>query len=155
MKSKILIAAVIAATSTPMAQAQTREWRRDQQDVRSEKHDLNQAQRNGSRNDVRAEHHDVRDAQQERREDWRDYREDHHKAFQGPRFDAPFRYQSFNIGVSIGSNYYAPRYRVNNYANYHLPRPGRYQTYVRHYDDVLLVNTRNGRVIKVYRGFYW
>ena len=30
-----------------------------------------------------------------------------------------------------------------------------YQRYVRHYDDLLLVNTRTGRVIRVYNGFYW
>jgi Ni/Co efflux regulator RcnB len=156
MKSKFLIAAVIAATLTPMAaQAQTRELQRDRQDVREEKRDLNQAQRYGNRNDVRNQRDDVREAHQEYREDWREYRQKNHRAFQGSRFNAPFRYRTFNNGVSIGSSYYAPRYRISNYSNYRLPHPGRYQTYVRHYNDVLLVNTRTGRVIRAYRGFYW
>jgi Ni/Co efflux regulator RcnB len=156
MKSKFLIAAVVAATLTPMAaQAQTRELQRDRQEIREEKRDLNQARRYGDRNDVRNQREDVREARQEYREDWRDYRNKNRNAFRGNRFNAPFRYRTFNNGVSIGQSYYAPRYRVNNYANYRLPRPGRYQTYVRHYNDVLLVNTRTGRVIRAYRGFYW
>ena len=41
----------------------------------------------------------------------------------------------------------APRYR--------LPPAGRWQRWVRHYDDVLLVDTRRGTVIRVIRHFYW
>ncbi len=156
MKSKFMIAAVIAATFTPMAaQAQTRELERGRQEVREEKRDLKDAKRYGNREDVRDARGELREAKQERREDWRDYRQSNRNAFRGSRFNAPFRYRTFNNGVSIGQSYYAPRYRVNNYANYRLPQPGRYQTYVRHYNDVLLVNARTGRVIRAYRGFYW
>ena len=156
MKSKFMIAAVIAATFTPMAaQAQTSELERDRQEVREEKRDLKDAKRYGNREDIRDARGELREAKQERREDWRDYRQSNRNAFRGSRFNAPFRYRTFNNGVSIGQSYYAPRYRVNNYANYRLPQPGRYQTYVRHYNDVLLVNARTGRVIRAYRGFYW
>jgi Ni/Co efflux regulator RcnB len=156
MKTKLLIAAVIAATLTPIAaQAQNRELRRDRQEIREEKRDVKQAQRSGTCHDVRHQRQDVREAKQEYREDWREYRQTNRRVFQGSRFDAPFRYRSFNNGVTIGASYYAPRYRLNNYSNFRLPHPGRYQTYVRHYDDVLLINTRTGRVIRVYRGFYW
>jgi Ni/Co efflux regulator RcnB len=156
MKTNYLIAAVIATTLTPMAaQAQTRELQRDRQEIREEKRDVRDARRYGDRQDVREERRDVREARQEYKEDWREYRQKNRNAFRGTRFNAPFRYRSFNNGVAIGSSYYAPRYRVNNYANYRLPQPGRFQTYVRHYNDVLLVNTRTGRVIRAYRGFYW
>jgi Ni/Co efflux regulator RcnB len=156
MKTKYLIAAVIATTLTPMAaQAQTRALQRDRQDIREEKREVRDARRYGDRQDVREERRDVREARQEYREDWQEYRQRNRNAFRGTRFTAPFRYRSFSNGVSIGSSYYAPRYRVANYANYRLPQPGRYQTYVRHYNDVLLVNTRTGRVIRAYRGFYW
>ncbi|MFN3451092.1 MAG: RcnB family protein [Sphingorhabdus sp.] len=155
MKTKFLIAAVIATTLTPMAaQAQTRELNRDRQEIRQEKREVQDARRYGDRQDVREERRDVREARQEYKEDWREYRQKNRRAFQGSRFNAPFRYRTFNSGVSIGATYYAPRYRVSNYANYRLPNPGRYQTYVRHYNDVLLVNTRTGRVIRAYRGFY-
>ena len=156
MKTNYLIAAVIATTLTPMAaQAQTRELQRDRQEIREEKRDVRDARRYGDRQDVREERRDVREARQEYKEDWREYRQKNRNAFRGTRFNAPFRYRSFNNGVAIGSSYYAPRYRVNNYANYRLPQPGRFQTYIRHYNDVLLVNTRTGRVIRAYRGFYW
>ena len=155
MKTKFLIAAVIASTLTPMAaQAQTRELERDRSEVREERRDVQEARRYGDRDDVREERRDVRDARQEYREDWREYRQKNRRAFQATRFNAPFRYRTFNNGVNIGASYYAPRYRIGNYSNYRLPNPGRYQTYVRHYNDVLLVNTRSGRVIRAYRGFY-
>ncbi len=157
MKKRFLItAAAVAATLSPLAaQAQTREMQRNNRDVREEQRELEQAKRYGDRSDVREERRDVREAKQERREDWRDYRQSNRQVFRGSRFNAPFRYRTFNTGVSIGQSYYAPRYRVNNYSNYRLPQPGRFQTYVRHYNDVLLVNTRTGRVIRAYRGFYW
>jgi Ni/Co efflux regulator RcnB len=157
MKKRFLITvAAVAATLSPMvAQAQTRELQRDRQEVREEKRELNQAKRYGDRSDIREERREYRDAKQEYREDWREYRQKNRSAFRGSRFNAPFRYRTFNDGVSIGSSYYAPRYRVSNYQNYRLPQPGRYQTYVRHYNDVLLVNTRTGRVVRAYRGFYW
>ena len=157
MNKKFLISiAAVAATLSPMvAQAQTREMQRNNQDVREERRELKDAQRYGDRGDVREERRELRDAKQERREDWRDYRQTNRNAFRGNRFNAPFRYRTFNSGVSIGASYYSPRYRVTNYANYRLPQPGRYQSYVRHYNDVLLVNTRTGRVVQAYRGFYW
>lgn len=157
MKKRFLITvAAVAATLSPMvAQAQTRELQRDRQEVREEKRELNQAKRYGDRSDIREERGEYRDAKREYREDWRDYRQKNRNAFRGTRFNAPFRYRTFSDGVSIGSSYYAPRYRVSNYQNYRLPQPGRYQTYVRHYNDVLLVNTRTGRVVRAYRGFYW
>ena len=114
MKSKFLIAAVAAATLTPMAaHAQTREMQRNDQEVREEKRDLKDAKRYGTREDVRNERQDLREAKQERREDWRDYRQSNRNVFRGNRFNAPFRYRTFNDGVGIGSSYYAPRYRVN------------------------------------------
>ena len=154
-----ITAAAVAATLSPVvAQAQTREINRDRREVREEQRELQEARRYGDRSDVREERRDVREAKQELREDrqdWRGYKQRNRNAFRGTRFNAPFRYRSFNTGVSIGASYYAPRYRVTNYSNYRLPQPGRYQTYVRHYNDVLLVNTRTGRVVQSYRGFYW
>jgi Ni/Co efflux regulator RcnB len=160
MKMRFLItAAAVAATLSPMAaQAQTRELQRDRQEVREQKRDLQQAKRYGDRDDVREERGDVREAKQELREDrrdWRSYKQSNRNAFRGNRFNAPFRYRTFSNGSAIGASYYGPRYRVANYANYRLPHPGRGLTYVRHYNDVLLVNTRTGRVVQAYRGFYW
>ena len=155
MKAKFLIAAAVAATLSPMAaQAQTRELHRDRQDIREEQRELKQARRYGDRSDVREERSEVREAHREYREDRRDYRDDNHRAHHAPRFSAPFRYRSFNNGVRISAGYYAPRYYMNNFGSYRLPAPNRNQQYVRHYDDVLLVNVRSGHVVRVYRNFF-
>lgn len=166
------LAAALLATGTGAA-AQTRELDRERRDVRAEQRDLREARadyrdarRYGDRDDIRDARRDVReerreldrerrDYRQERREEWREHRARHRNLYRAPRFDAPFRYQRFGSGSAISSRYWAPAYTVGGYARYRLPAPGRYQRYVRHYDDLLLVNTRTGRVVRLYNGFYW
>lgn len=168
MKTKLLLTTIIAGLLIPAtaatAQTSTAELRRDRQDIREETRDVRQAQRNGTHAQVRDEREDLREARREYREDRADRREDryddrrddragdqrHHNA----RFVAPFRYQRFANGNRIANGYWAPRYRVNDVHRYRLPAPTRQQVYVRHYDDLLLVNTRNGTVIRVWRNMY-
>lgn len=168
---KALIAALMAATIFPAtgAVAQNRELRDGRQDVREEQRELQRerrqldnARRYGDRDDVRRERRDVReerrdvrDARQEYREDWRDYRNRNRGLYRAQRFDAPFRYRTFNVGVTIGRDYWGPRYRVSNVSRWRLPPARVNQAYVRHYNDLLLINTRSGRVMQVYRGFFW
>jgi Ni/Co efflux regulator RcnB len=158
MKRAMILSALIAATLAPVAaQAGTSrgELRRDAREIREEKQDLRQAKRYGDRGDIRDARGEVREAKQEYREDWRDYRNHNRHAFHPARFNAPFRYNSFNIGIRLSPQYYGSRYYVNNYSSYRLPAPGYGLRYVRHYNDVLLVNVRTGRVVNVYRNFYW
>ncbi|MBN8846393.1 MAG: hypothetical protein J0H88_24435 [Sphingomonadales bacterium] len=152
-KMKFLTAGLIAAMMVPaMAQAQTGELRRDRQDIRKDQRDLNHAQRYGDHRDVRDARKDVRDSKREYRQDVRDWRRD--TRYQNYR--APFRYQQFAVGSTLRSNYYAPSYRPTWDSRWGVPRAGRNLTYVRHYNDLLLVNERNGRVVKVYRNhFRW
>jgi Ni/Co efflux regulator RcnB len=158
MKRAMILSALIAATLAPVAaQAGTSrgELRRDAREIREEKQDLRQAKRYGDRGDIRDARGEVREAKQEYREDWRDYRNHNRYAFHPTRFNAPFRYNSFNIGIRLSPQYYGSRYYVNNYSAYRLPAPGYNLRYVRHYNDLLLVNVRNGHVVNVYRNFYW
>ena len=46
------------------------------------------------------------------------------------------------------------RYIIDDPWRYRLPRAGWGQQWVRHYSDVILVDTRRGVVIQVIRGFY-
>jgi Ni/Co efflux regulator RcnB len=154
MKTKFLTAGLIAALMVPgAALAQSRgEVRESRQDVREEQRELRQAQRYGDRGDVREERRDVRNARQELREDRRDWRQE--SRYQNYR--APFRYQQFRVGATLRSNYYAPAYRPSYDSRWGVPRAGRNLTYVRHYNDLLLVNERNGKVVRVYRNhFNW
>lgn len=152
-KIKFLTAGLIAAMIIPAAaQAQTGELRRDRQDIRKEQRDLNHAQRYGDRGDVRDARGDLRDAKREYREDVRDWRRD--GRYQNYR--APFAYHQFGVGAQLRPNYYAPGYRLGWDSRWGVPRAGRNLTYVRHYNDLLLVNERTGRVVKVYRNhFRW
>ena len=175
--SKALIGTLMLATTLPVATvpafAQSRgevnrserELTREQRQLQQQRQQLQDARRFGDRRDVREERRDVqeqrrdvRDARQEYREDLRDYRQyrgTNRQAFRGPAFRANFRYQQFRPGVRIAPNYFGQRYVVNNYRNYRLPNPGARQVWVRHYNDMLLVNARSGTVVRVIPNFYW
>ncbi|BBF68122.1 RcnB family protein [Sphingomonas bisphenolicum] len=154
---KLIILGLLAATVAPsVASAQSYgEVRRSERNLREEKRDLRQAQRYGDRRDVREARRDVRDARQEAREDWRDYRRTHRDVYRGGNWRAPFRYSQWNAGAQLRPAYYSSRYYITDINRYRLPRPGVNQRWVRHYNDVLLVNVRTGRVITAHRAFFW
>ncbi|MFM9828689.1 MAG: RcnB family protein [Sphingomonas sp.] len=167
MRKTIIMALMAAALLPATAQAQSREeLRRDRQDIERQQRELNQAQRRGDPRDIRDERRDVRGARQEYREDladrnrqfgrddWRRYRDTRRDVFVRGSWNAPFRYHAFNRGVRIAPGYYATRYVIADPWRYHLPQPGRFQCWVRHYNDVVLVDTRRGIVIDAVRGFY-
>lgn len=154
---KFIILGLIAATALPtMASAQSYgEARRSERQLREEQRDLRQAQRYGDRRDIREARRDVRDARQERNEDWRDYRRNNRNVYRAGRWEAPFRYRAWNAGARLQPAYYGSRYYIADPYRYRLPRAGANQRWVRHYNDVMLVNIRTGRVVTVHRGFFW
>lgn len=167
---KLIILGLMAATVLPAAapaNAQSRaEIRRDRQELREERRELRQAQRFGDRRDVREERRDVRDARRElredirdrrewRRDDWRGYRDHNRALYARGHWRSPYRYTTFRPGLSISAGYYAPRYVIADPYRYRLPPTRSYQRWVRHYDDLLLVDVRRGRVVDVVRNFYW
>lgn len=172
---KTIIAGLLAATLVPVAaQAQIspserRELQRDRQDIRQERRDVNRAYRSGDPREIRQEQRELRGARQEYREDrrdavrdnnwgrndWRQYRNTNRDVYRGYGWRSENRYQSFRPGIRIGVGYYSPRYYINDYSRYRLPRPGYNQRWVRHYNDVLLIDTRRGIVIDVIRNLYW
>lgn len=170
---KFITAALLAAVALPVAAIPTvasaqsqRELRRDRQDIREEQRDVRQAQRYGSQRDVRDERRDVRGARQEYREDlrdrnrnwgtndWRQHRNANRGIYARGNWRAPFAYNRFRPGVRIGAPYYGSRFVIADPWRYHLPRPARFQNWVRHYNDVLLVDTRRGVVIRTLPAFY-
>jgi Ni/Co efflux regulator RcnB len=155
MKKLLLTGALIAATLAPMAaQAQNgrwdndrdrREWREDRREWREDRREARQDRREARR-----------EWREDRREDWQRWRDANRHDYRRGNWHAPFRYRTFGIGTVVPRSYWAPRYYINNWSYYRLPHPGhRFYRYVRHYDDVLLIDTRNGRVVRVYRNFYW
>lgn len=173
MKKKLIISALIAAVAMPAmapmsANAQSnREVRRDREQLREEQRELRRAERYGSARDVRREREDVRDARRDLRDsvhdrnrrwgndDWRGWRDRNRGVYSRGQWRAPFRYYGFRDGSRIAPHYYGSRYFISDPWRYRLPPAGRWQRWVRHYDDVLLVDTRRGYVVRVIRNFFW
>ena len=162
---KLILTALLAAVAMPgVATAQTwRDIRRERQDVREEQRELERAYRSGNPRRIRDERRDLREERRELRiaeartfgrNDWRDYRAHNRNQFRGGRWDAPFRYNSFRPGGRIAPAFWGQRYWIDDPYRFHLPQAGRFQRWVRHYDDVILVDTRRGIVLDVLRGFY-
>ena len=155
---KIIALSLLAASLVPataMASTSHGELARDRQDIREDGRDLRHAKRYGDRHDIREARHDYRDSRREYHEDWRDYRRDHAQAYRRGEWHAPFRYQSFRTGYRLAPGFYDQRYVIANPHYYRLPPAHGAQRWVRHYDDVLLVDIRSGIIRNVIRGFYW
>lgn len=92
------------------------------------------------------------------RYNWRSYREQNRNYYRPGRYYSPYRdrnYSRISIGFSLGSGYYGSRYWINDPWQYRLPAAYGPYRWVRYYDDVLLVDLRNGRVVDVIRDFFW
>lgn len=165
---KLITTLLIAATALPaMASAQSqRELQRDRRDVQREQRQLDNARDRGDMRDVRENRGDVRDAQREYREDfndrnhrwgnndWSNYRRSNPRIYSGAGWRAPFRYTRFGVGARIAPSYYGSSYWIRDPWRYRLPVAGYGTRWVRHYNDVVLVNYRRGRVVRVIPGFY-
>lgn len=156
---KILIAALAATALVPsMASAQSaREVRQDQRELNRDRREVRRDVARGDFNEARRDRQELREDRRETREDWQDYRRTHRGAFHRPMYAAPrgMRYRPVSVGAQLSAAFFGRNYWVSDYSNYRLPRPGVSQQYVRYGNDVLLVNIRTGRVIRVYNGFFW
>ena len=155
----MLFAAVAAIALVPgAANAQSaREVRHDQREVNHDRREIRRDVRQGRYHEAREDRRELREDRRERREDWRDYRRTHREAFRRPAYVGPrgWRYRPVSVGYRFAPVYYGRNYWVNDWATYRLPRPGAWQRWIRYGNDVILVNTRTGRVITVYNGFFW
>ncbi|MGN6375133.1 MAG: RcnB family protein [Sphingomonas sp.] len=107
----------------------------------------------GGRHDRRYDHGDR--YRHNDRGGWHAYREHNRHRFDRGHWRAPFRYHRFRSGIRIAPLYYGPRYYIGDPGYYRLPPAGPYRRWVRHYDDVMLVDVRTGVVLRVYRDFFW
>ncbi|MFC4292994.1 RcnB family protein [Sphingorhabdus arenilitoris] len=94
----------------------------------------------------------------DRRYDWYGHRNQYRSHYQIGRYYAPYRghrYSRFNIGFQIGTPYYSSRYWLSDPYSYRLPPAYGNYRWVRYYDDVLLIDVRNGYVADVIHDFFW
>ena len=94
----------------------------------------------------------------DRRYDWRSYRDRNRSYYRMPRYYNPYRgygYTRFSIGFTLGSLFYGQRYWINDPWYYRLPPAYGDYRWVRYYDDALLVDVYSGRVVDVIYDFFW
>ncbi len=95
----------------------------------------------------------------DRRYDWNDYRTRYGHYYRQPRYANPYGwnygYNRFSIGIYLDSLFYSNRYWISDPYQYRLPPADGPYRWVRYYDDVLLVDLRNGRVVDVIHDFFW
>ncbi|QDZ08529.1 RcnB family protein [Sphingomonas panacisoli] len=144
---KLILTALVAATVMPVAaEAQSRgDLRRDRREIRDDRRDLRE---------------DRRDFREDRNRrwgdnDWRTWRNTNRNVYARGNWRAPFRYNAFRVGVRIAPTYYGSSYWLADPWRYRLPPAGYGERWVRHYDDLLLVDTRRGIVLRVINNFYW
>jgi Ni/Co efflux regulator RcnB len=97
-----------------------------------------------------------RDWRNDRRYDWRHYRDHHRSVFHLGIYYDPFGYgyRPFDIGFQLMPVYYSQRYWFDP-GLYGLPYPPPGTQWVRYWNDALLVDVYTGQVIDVIRGFFW
>ena len=125
---KLILLSLLAATAVPgVANAQSRqEIRQDRQELRQDRQELRR-----DRQEIRRDRRDGRDA-----------------------YVAPYRgwnYRPVTVGYQLRPAFWGDRYNVSDYGRYQLERPRMNQRWVRYGDDLVLVNIRNGRVLRVIR----
>ena len=157
---KLILAALAATVISPVAASaqSAREVRQGQREVMRGEREVQRDLRRGDYREAREDYRELREDRRELREDWRDYRRSHRDTFRAGRYVGPrgYRYRPVVVGYRFSPSYYHSRYWITDPWRYRLPAAGgRNLRWIRYGNDVLLVNIRNGRVIRVYRDFFW
>ncbi len=155
---KILAAAIAATVLIPtLASAQTPELRNGRQEVRQGQREVRQDVRRGDWQEAREDRQELREDRREYREDWREYRRKNQSAFRKGTWSPPrgYRYAPVRVGVNLNPAFYGNRYWINDPGAYRLPRASVGTRYVRYGQDVVLINARTGRVLRVYNNFFY
>ena len=97
-----------------------------------------------------------RDWRNDRRYDWRSYRDRHRSVFHLGLYFDPFgySYRPFDIGYRLQPLYFGQRYWIDPML-YQLPYPPPGTQWVRYWNDAVLVDMYTGEVVDVIRNFFW
>ena len=113
--------------------------------------------RDGWSRDGRSGHRWVRTWRDDRRYDWRHYRDRNRSTFRLGFYYDPFgySYRRYGIGSYLYPSYYQSNYWLNDPWQYRLPPAYGPYRWVRYYNDALLIDTWSGEVVDVIHGFFW
>lgn len=99
-----------------------------------------------------------RDWRRDNRYDWRGYRSANRDVYRLGAYHSPYRnysYRRLNAGFYLDTLFFSSRYLINDPWQYRLPPADGPYSWVRYYDDALLVDTYSGEVIDVIYDFFW
>ena len=93
----------------------------------------------------------------DRRYDWWNWRNRHRSLFRLGFYLDPFGwgYQRYGIGWRMWPGYYRSQYWLNDPWQYRLPYAPPGYRWIRYYDDAILIDTWDGRVVDVIYNFFW
>lgn len=96
----------------------------------------------------------------DRRYDWKRYRNFNRHVYRSGRYRPPYGYYNrgyrrFSIGIHLGAPFFGSSYWINDPWQFRLPAAYGPYRWVRYYDDVLLIDIRNGYVVDVIHDFFW
>ena len=95
----------------------------------------------------------------DRRYDWRDYRNSNRGIYRLPRYYAPsgwgYGYRRFTIGYTLSSILFSSQYWINDPYYYRLPEVYGPYRWVRYYNDALLVDVETGEVVDTIYDIFW
>lgn len=100
-----------------------------------------------------------RDWRRDRRYDWQGWRQQNRGFYRAPRYYAPrgwgFGYRRFSLGVILSAPLFAQNYWINDPWQFRLPPTYGPYRWVRYFNDVVLVDIRDGRTVDVIYDFFW
>lgn len=156
---KILLAALAATVALPAAvHAQSaNEVRKDQREVQKDRREVRKDIARGNFKEANKDARELRGDQRELRGDWQDYRRTHGDIFRRGEYHGPrgYTYRGLTVGYRLTPEYYGRSYWVDDFARYRLPPPGPGLRWIRYGNDIVLVNMRTGRVVRVINRFFW
>ena len=180
----LLLASTLATPALAQSWRDRNEVRQDRQEVRQDRREVNQDLRRGDyrearqdtrelrddRRDLRGDRQDWRDDRRDdrngnwnngwrndRRYDWQRYRASNRNLYRQPRYYAPrgYAYRRYAPGYRIDPFFYGQRYWIADPYAYRLPPAYGSYRWVRYYDDVLLIDIRNGTIRDSINSFFW
>ena len=156
---KIWLAALAATVLVPpAAQAQSaKEVRHDQREVNKDRREVRRDLARGNFHEANKDARELGKDQRELGNDWQDYRRTHGDVYRRGEYRGPrgYAYRGLTVGYQLAPAYYGRSYWVDDFGRYRLPAPGAGLRWIRYGNDVVLVNMRTGRVVRVINRFFW
>ena len=135
-----------------------RDWQRDRQNWQRDRQDWQRDRNWNNNNRWQGNGNWNRDWRRDPRYNCQDWRQRNRGSWNFPRYYAPqgwgYGYRRFSFGAFLSAPFFAQNYWIDDPFDYRLPPAYGPYRWIRYYDDVLLVDIRNGQVVDVIYDFF-